>query len=97
MLNVSLPRTGGRGGRGRVGNIPGSPPPLILDLTVAGQKVAAFLFIPVHRTTFLGAGGFLINKHKVAVDGEINPHTLHLLRQAWAFFSFLDLEIRAAF
>ena len=48
----------------RVTNIAGSPTLLILQIFVAGKKVALhFLFIPVHRHTFLG---FLSNKYQVS-------------------------------
>ena len=52
---LSLPRARGW----RVGHISGSPALLSLDLFVAGEKVAAFLFVPVHRATFLWCPGFL--------------------------------------
>ena len=58
----SLPRVRRRGGRWRGSNITCSPTLLLLNFLVAGKKETAFLFIPVHRATFLGFSRFLIKK-----------------------------------
>ena len=58
----SLPRVRRRGGRWRGSNISCSPTLLLLNFFVARKKEAAFLLTPVHRATFLGFRGFLIDK-----------------------------------
>ena len=66
---VDLPRS--RRGGWRISNISGGPALLSLAGFVAGEKVAAFLSMPVHGTTFLRFGGFLIRTNENAVNFEL--------------------------